>query len=183
MDTNFNLWLSVIVISVVGTLAHFLYDWTGKNRIIGLFAAVNESTWEHIKIALTPTFLWSLYDGYLYGENPSYWSAKFSSLLVLVLFIPLAFKLYLKIFKKDILAFDIIIFYAAIILSQLIFYSLLAIDKIALSYFGCIGTFILFGCYMTLTLEPIKNELFLDPITNRYGFRAHSNPFKRKKKK
>lgn len=183
MNCVFNFWLGVIVISVVGTLAHFLYDWTGKNKIIGLFAAVNESTWEHIKIALTPTFLWSLYDGFIYGENPSYWSAKLTSLVALTVFIPLAFKLYIKIFKKDILVLDIIIFYTAIILSQLVFYGMLNVDRGVLSYFGCIGVFIFFGCYMTLTLEPIKNSLFLDPITNRYGFRAHSSPFKHKKSK
>lgn len=49
------MWLAFIVISVVGTLFHFLYDWSNHNKIVGLFAAVNESTWEHIKIALTPT--------------------------------------------------------------------------------------------------------------------------------
>ena len=63
------MWLGFVIISVVGTLAHFLYDFSHHNKIVGLFAAVNESTWEHIKIALTPTFLWSLYDGYLYGAN------------------------------------------------------------------------------------------------------------------
>ena len=45
--------ISVIIISIVGTLSHFLYDISNHNRIVGLFSAVNESTWEHIKIALT----------------------------------------------------------------------------------------------------------------------------------
>lgn len=185
MDTTFNLWLGVVVISVVGTIAHFLYDWTGKNHIIGLFAAVNESTWEHIKIALTPTILWSLYDGFLYGENRNYYFAKLISLLVLVVFIPFAFYTYKKFAKKDLLVLDILIFYIAIILSQLSFYALISLPSLGrlLAYFSCLGLFIFFGCYMTLTLEPLKNFLFLDPITNRYGFRAHSNPFKRKKKK
>ena len=185
MDTTFYLWLGVIVISTVGTIAHFLYDWTGKNHIIGLFAAVNESTWEHIKIALTPTILWSLYDGYLYGENRNYYFAKLISLLALVIIIPLLFYGYKKIAKKDILILDIAIFYIAIILSQLTFYAILnlaPLDRLV-AYLSCIGLFIFFGCYMTLTLEPLRNFLFLDPITNRYGFRAHSNPFKRKKKK
>ena len=185
MDTTFNLWLGVIVISVVGTIAHFLYDWAHENKIIGLFAAVNESTWEHIKIALTPTILWSLYDGYLYGENENYYLAKLLSLLVLILSIPLMFYSYKKIAKKDILILDIAIFYIAIILSQLTFYAILSLNPLnhIFAYLSCIGLFIFFGCYMTLTLEPLKNFLFLDPITNRYGFKAHSNPFKRKKKK
>ena len=185
MDNTFNLWLGVIIISAIGTIAHFLYDWTHQNHIIGLFAAVNESTWEHIKIALTPTFLWSLYDGYLYGNNPNYYFAKLVSLLILVFFIPLVFYSYKKITKKPLLPLDILTFYTAIILSQLSFYAIINSCPLPhfFTYLSCIGLFIFFGCYMTLTLEPIKNIIFRDPITNRYGFRAHSNPFKHKKSK
>ena len=185
MDETLNFWLGVIVISIIGTIAHFFYEWTNHNRIVGLFAAVNESTWEHIKIALTPTFLWGLYDGFIYGENPNYYLAKLVSLLTLTLFIPVAFYAYKSIAKKDLLFLDITIFYIAIILSQLIFYALLNLPPVnhLLIYLSCISLFIFFGCYMTLTLEPLRNFIFLDPITNRYGFRAHSNPFKRKKQK
>lgn len=49
--------VSIIIISIFDTLAHFMYDMSNHNKIIGLFSAVNESTWEHIKIALTPTLL------------------------------------------------------------------------------------------------------------------------------
>ncbi|MBR3230866.1 hypothetical protein IKF73_02475 [Candidatus Saccharibacteria bacterium] len=185
MDNTFNLWLGVIVIAAIGTIAHFLYDWTHQNKIIGLFAAVNESTWEHIKIALTPTLLWGLYDGYLYGPNPNYYLAKLASLLVLVFFIPAVFYSYQKISKRPLLLLDVITFYLAIILSQLSFYAIIELDPTnhLASYLSCIGLFIFFGCYMTLTLEPLRTTIFRDPITNRYGFRAHSNLFKRKKQK
>ena len=68
--------ISFLVISIVGTLLHFVYEWSNHNKIVSLFAAVNESTWEHIKIALTPMFLWGLYDGYVYGFSPNYFLAK-----------------------------------------------------------------------------------------------------------
>ncbi len=64
MDQTLFTWLSVIVIFAIGTLSHFLYDWSHENKILGLFTAVNESTWEHVKIAITPTLLWSLVDGF-----------------------------------------------------------------------------------------------------------------------
>ena len=97
------MWLSFIVISVVGTLFHFLYDWSNHNKIIGLFAAVNESTWEHIKIALTPTLLWGVIDGLLYGMNPNYFLAKSMSLLAMIFLIPILFYLYSAILKKHVL--------------------------------------------------------------------------------
>ena len=177
MDYTFNFWLGVIVISAIGTLAHFFYDWTGKNKIVGLFSAVNESTWEHVKIALTATFLWCLYDGFFYGAFPNYFLAKLASLLSLVILIPLIFYSYKAIAKKDILLIDIAEFYLSILLSQVVFYVLLTLPALPFfaNFLSCIGLFIFFGCYMTLTLEPLKNFLFLDPITGKYGFYAHRN--------
>ena len=34
----------------VGTLLHFVYEWTGGDPLIAAFCAVNESTWEHMKL-------------------------------------------------------------------------------------------------------------------------------------
>lgn len=185
MDNVFNFWLGVIIISIAGTLAHFLYEWSHHNKILGLFTAVNESTWEHIKIALTPTIIWSLYDGFIYGSNPNYFYAKLLSLIVLVAFIPCVFYAYQKISSKPILFIDIATFYIAITLSQLTFYSILNLPAISylFQFFSCVGLFIFFGCYMTLTLAPIKSIVFKDPITGKYGYRAHTHPFKIIKKK
>ena len=86
MDQTLFLWLSVVIIFSLGTLAHFLYDLSHENKILGLFTAVNESTWEHVKIAITPTLLWSLIDGFFYGEDPNYFTAKLTSLTILAFF-------------------------------------------------------------------------------------------------
>lgn len=174
----------MIVISLAGTLAHFLYEWSHHNRILGLFTAVNESTWEHIKIALTPSLIWSLYDGFFYGFYPNYFCAKLISLIILVVFIPAAFYSYKKITKKPILLIDITTFYIAIVLSQLAFYLILNLPPMfyVFQFLSCIGLFVFFGCYMTLTLAPLKTFIFKDPITGKYGFRAHTHPFKSSKK-
>ena len=179
--------IAIVVISLVGTLAHFLYDISKHNKIIGLFTAVNESTWEHIKIALTPTLLWSLVDGFLYGQMPNYFLAKLVSLVVPVVVIPMIFYSYRSFVKKSILVIDILMFYVAIALSQLAMMWILEMPAIPFwaQYLACIGVFMFFGAYMLMTLLPPKMFIFLDPITNRYGFKAHSdkfNPFKKKKK-
>ena len=175
MDQVFSFWFGVAVISVIGTIAHFLYDWSNHNKIVGLFAAVNESTWEHIKIALTPTLLYSLYDGYIYGTYKSYFFAKLISLLLVIILIPLIYYLYNLILKKDLFFINILIFYFTIFISQLVFYNLLKINNISFltQYISCILLFILFGCYLLLTLLPLEIELFKDPITNKYGFKGH----------
>ena len=183
MDIVFNFWLGVAVISIIGTLAHFVYDWTHHNKILGLFVAVNESVWEHIKIAITPTLLWSLYDGIIYGIYPNYFLGKFLSLLVLVVLMPTLFYLYEKFLKRDILFLNIAIFYISIMFSQLVFYVIICQSPISslAQYLSCLGTFVFFGAYMTLTLKPLNNIIFKDPITGKYGFRGHAHHLKIKK--
>lgn len=185
MDNVFIFWLSVVIIFIIGSLSHFLYDWTHHNRIAGLFSAVNESTWEHIKIALTAAFLWGFVDGFIYGPDPNYFPAKFISLLVITLIIPTIFYSYRLFSKKSILLVDIALFYIAILFGQLSFYGVLVAPDIPyiFQYLSCIGLFVFFGCYMTLTLEPLKTFLFKDPINGKYGFRAHTHILKAIKKK
>ena len=168
--------ISVVIISVVGTISHFLYDISKHNKFIGLFSAVNESTWEHIKIALTPTLLWSLVDGFIYGEEPNYFLAKFVSLLTVILLMPLLFYGYQIFTKKDVVKFDILIFYIVIISSQLAFYFIINASSIdfIFSYLSCAGIFILFGGYLIHTTLPAKSFIFKDPISKKYGFRGHA---------
>ena len=169
------MWISFIIIYLVMTKCHFLYNWTNHNKFIGLFAAVNESTWEHIKIALTPTLLWGLIDGFLYGANTNYFLAKSLSLLIMIIVIPILFYLYSYLLKKHILIIDILIFYIAIFLGQFFFYFILESLPISymLNYLGTVLLFVIFGFYMIATLLPLKNFLFKDPITKKYGVKAH----------
>lgn len=169
--------LGILFVSILGTILHFMYDWSNHNKFVSIFAAVNESTWEHIKIALTPSFIWMLYDGAKYGLNPNYFVAKTTSLLVIIILIPLLFYLYQLFTKKTILAVDIIIFYVAIIVSNLLFNYIICLNPVSffITYFAVIILFVIFGFFMVVTLMPIKSFMFKDPITNKYGVKGHSH--------
>ena len=54
-----SLWM-IIPLGLIGSLLHFVFDWTKHNRFVAVFAAVNESYWEHIKIAVWPVMLLQL---------------------------------------------------------------------------------------------------------------------------
>ena len=177
--------VSVIAISVIGTLSHFLYDISNHNKVIGLFSAVNESTWEHIKIALTPIFLWGIIDGFLYGDLPNYFLAKFVSILIIIILMPLLFYGHKAIIKKDLFVLDILSFYIVIFASQYSFYLVKNLDALGFiyNYLALIGIFLLFGGYMIHTLMPAKSFIFKDPITSKYGYKAHSEQYSIKKNK
>ena len=42
--------------AAVGALLHFTYDWSGGTVLAAAFSAVNESTWEHMKLLFFPVF-------------------------------------------------------------------------------------------------------------------------------
>ena len=52
-------WAGFFTAAVLGTLGHFAYDWSGKSLPVGAFCAVNESTWEHMKLLFFPVLLFT----------------------------------------------------------------------------------------------------------------------------
>ena len=125
-----NFILGFIIIGALGTLGHFAYALSGKNTVLGYFTPVNESTWEHMKICLTPTFIWSLVDGYIYGMEANYFLAKFGSFMAIIILIPLLFYGYKFIFKKHNHITNVLIFFISIICSQFLFSYLISIEPI-----------------------------------------------------
>ena len=88
-------YVGIIVIFLTGALLHFTYEMSEHNKCVAVFSAVNESTWEHIKIAMTPTIIWSIYEIIKYGFNGNFLVAKSLCLLTLIIVIPI-----LHIFKN-----------------------------------------------------------------------------------
>lgn len=170
------LYIGMITIAIVGTLLHFLYEISGHNKFVAIFAAVNESTWEHIKICMTPTILWGLYDGYIYGTSTNYFVAKSLSLLTIILLIPSLFYTYTSFTKKAILWIDVICFYLVVICSQFIFDYFVNLDSLPFicSYLSCILLFAEVSSYMFLTFNPLKHFIFEDPISHKYGLSGHT---------
>ena len=61
-DRKWRTWevLGLIFVLAAGNLLHFVYDWSGQSPVVGALAAVNESTWEHMKLLTTPWVLWRI---------------------------------------------------------------------------------------------------------------------------
>ena len=171
------MYIGMIIIAIVGTLLHFLYELSHHNRFVALFAAVNESTWEHIKICMTPTIIWSLYDGFVYGMNPNYLIAKSLSFLTIILLIPALFYTYTYFTKKSNLVIDVICFYIVVVTSQFIFYYFISSEGLPFifTYLSVILLVIEITAYMIFTYVPLKNFIFEDPITHKYGLFGHSH--------
>ena len=170
------IYIGIIFIAIIGTLLHFTYELSHHNKFIAIFSAVNESTWEHIKICMTATIIWTLYDGYVYGMDGNFFIGKSLSLLSIILLIPILFYTYTAFTKKAILFIDVICFYITVIVSQIVFYYFINIDILPFiyTYISCILLFLELGSYMFLTFNPLKHFVFEDPISHKYGLKGHT---------
>lgn len=121
-----------IFVSILGTLCHFLYDWSGQNPIVGLFCAVNESTWEHMKLLFFPMLV---YYAFTYKKlettYPLITSTSLLSILIGTWLIPILFYSYSGILGFHLAFFDILTFYVSVFVAFLYFYLLTRDYKIS----------------------------------------------------
>lgn len=167
--------IETIVITIVGCLLHFTYGWSHQNKLVAVFSAVNESTWEHIKLALSGIFVCMLGDVWFLGDNENYWLARSASFVVPVIVIPAIFYGYNFCVKHTILPVDIGMFVVAAFLSSLAFELILQAPSIGFwgGLLSMIISVIIIALYLLLTKFPFHNFLFEDPITHDYGYDGH----------
>ena len=164
----------ITVISIIlGTILHFTYNLSGENNFIGSFSAVNESVWEHLKLAFFPMLILGIIE-YFFVKNISnnYIEAKTIGIFLAISFIVVAFFTYTGILGVDILILDILIFITSIILGETISYKLMKRENESNNktkvLAGIILIFLLFS-FIICTFNPPKVNLFRDPITKTYG--------------
>lgn len=162
-----------IFTGVVGTLLHFLFDWTGGSVFAALFSAVNESIWEHMKLLYYPMLAFSLIEYRFWGkEMGNFWCVKLLGLLLGLSLIPALYYTYTGILGINADWFNIAIFFIA---AAAAFY---AETKLWQQGFSCplggkqsFGIILLVGvAFVGLTFLPPRIPLFRDPQTGSYGF-------------
>ncbi len=124
-----NFIIAFIVISIAGTLGHFVYEWT-NNTFLGYFFPVSESTWEHLKLLFFPTVIFSIIEYFIIKDNvKGYWPSVVISIIVGLMTILSLFYTYSGVLGFTIDGFNIAIYYIAV-LFMLIIKSLLILSGI-----------------------------------------------------
>lgn len=82
------------VTSILGTLLHFLYEWSGGSVWVAPFSGVNESTWEHMKLLFWPMFIFAVIQSFFFRSYPNFWCAKLRGTLLGLALIPVLFYTY-----------------------------------------------------------------------------------------
>lgn len=158
---------------VFGTILHFLYDWTKESVIVSPFSAVNESTWEHMKILFFPMFIFSFIECFMFCNTyDSFWCVKVIGILTGLILIPVFFYTYLGIFGKSTAWFNILIFFISAAAAYLLETILLKRAVCSSLQSVCVVLLcVLAVMFAVFTFYPPKIPLFQDPISGTYGIK------------
>lgn len=165
--------ISTIFIMIVGTLLHFTFGWSNNNPLVGTFSAVNESTWEHLKLVFFPMLVAGIVEYFaLRGKTKNMIQAKAVAIVFAICFIIVFFYTYTGIIGTNFFILDILSFLLSIIIGEWIAYKIIinkSLYENKNKIFAIIILTILLISFMLFTFNPPKINLFKDPITNEYG--------------
>ena len=175
MKSDLSLWqFGGFTLSFIGgSLLHFLYNWTNKSIFVAPFSAVNESTWEHMKLLFFPMFIFAVIQSFFFKDFENFWAVKLTGILTGLILIPVLFYTLSGIFGKYPDWINIAIFFISAAVSYIIETHLLKFgfrtgipNIFSLIIIITIG--ILFAVFTFLTPQL---PIFKDPLTSTYGLK------------
>lgn len=155
---------------ILGVLLHFSYNLSGDNLFVASFSAVNESTWEHLKLVFFPFFLNTIIGLIFYKKSiPNFICAKLKGLLFAICFIVIFFYTYTGILGTNIAILDISFFFVSVILGEFLTYQYIIKKHKSNKFFSAFLFLLLLVFFISFTFYPPKINLFKDPVSNSYG--------------
>jgi len=162
--------ISTLFILTLGVILHFVFEWTNNNVFIGIFSAINESIWEHLKILFFPILI-TIVIGHFYFKNdiPNYLCIKTKGLLLALAFIVVFYYTYSGILGTHIAIIDICSFVFTTILCEYYTYKKIKLNTPCNNTIAVIILLILVICFTIFTFNPPHIGIFKDPSTGLYG--------------
>lgn len=168
------IFISSIIIFLMGALFHFAYQFLGNNFIVGLITPINESIGEHLKLAIFPIFIWWLI--YYLVEKKNYsldkgkWFLGCSVSMIVSIFIILGISYFVRYgLDKESIIIDIMSLYIALVFGQFTGYHIYNFSKLKKNYFSVTMISIIIISFIILTITPPKLPLFEDAKNHTYG--------------
>jgi hypothetical protein len=154
-----------------GTLLHFLYGWTNQSIFVAPFSAVNESTWEHMKLLYFPLLIFALIQRRYFEEYENFWCVKLIGIVAGLILIPALFYTYNGAIGKSPDWLNISIFFISAAVSFLLETRIFQKNEMRckrprLSFFIICLIGVLF---VVFTFATPQIPLFQDPLSGTYG--------------
>ncbi len=175
MDIHSLFIISFLFLAIFGSLLHFTHAWFKKGILLHIFSALNESTWEHMKLLIAPTIFIGIFQYLVLREN---FTNIFNSLLILLIIelltIPLLYEPLRILIKKVPFPITILIFILSILFGLTAEYLMLNKGILFLPEpVSLVLIFIIVIKFGIFSYYPPKIFIFKDPTTGRYGDVKH----------
>ncbi len=173
MKKDISLWqyTGFVFTAVFGTLLHFLYDWTGGSLLTAPFSAVNESTWEHMKLLYFPMLAFALIQSHFFRARRDFWCVKLAGILTGLALIPILFYTLGGVFGGTPDWLNIAIFFISAAIAFLVEARLFKGDGLPCrAPFLAVAIIVLIGIlFVVFTFWTPQIPLFRDPLSGSYG--------------
>ena len=160
---------------IAGTLLHFVYQWANGAWWASILGAVNESTWEHLKMLFWPMVLFGTIEYFFWGwKKTNFIPVKVLSIVIGMLVIIVLFYTYTGILGKNLFIPNILTFILGIVSAAFVSCKLLQTDKLSGTtafWAGWITLILLIAAFVFFTWSPPAIGLFKDPVSGEYGIK------------
>ena len=164
------MWIQAVIIGLIGSALHFVFELTRYNRFVGRFTPVNESTWEHLKLVYFPFMLLMFFNLYDTDDISKLVSSYLWGTLLAMVIIPLIFYFYQIFTHRSVLLFDITLYFIAVFAGQFAQVYLYQEEVLLLPIWSSTSAlFIILIMFMLWTYYPPRNFLFQHPQGKTYG--------------
>jgi hypothetical protein len=165
--------IGIILIIGFGTTLHFWFEWTGYWRPMALIAAVNESTWEHFKMAFWPGLIFAIIEfPFLKKEVNNFLLAKALGLFTMPIVTMVLFYGYTALTGHHYLWADVIVFILSVVSGQLVSLKILTTPKPfnpAIKPLAAAALVVMILAFSLFSYYPLENFLFEHPEGGGYG--------------
>lgn len=153
--------LGFVFAIIIGTVGYFLYEKSNYNKVIGFLFSKDESTWEHMKLGITPIILWTIIELFTYNFNNLFF-AKFVSIITFLLSLYILYYGYKKVIKRNILFLDILVFYISLFLATVVSINILMNMGygVLLNFLGFVGIIFILYLYKKFSKDKFDLSIF-----------------------
>lgn len=160
---------SIFSVCVLGILFHFAYELLGEGKILGVIFPINESIFEHLKLALYPYIFWFMLTYFVYKKKLNIEFKKWFVLMVFaiihsIFFIMALYYIYTGALGLSSTLFDILIYFISISYTQFKIAHIYENYPINKTYFviAVIILIILLLLFTIFTFSPPNIPIFID---------------------
>ena len=160
---------AAVACTLLGTLLHFAYDFSGQNFVVGLFSAINESTWEHLKLLFMPFLLTLVVENIVYGRFFSnFLFAKLVGILSGMMVIVSGFYTYTGVIGRNIDFVNIALFVVGVLVAYGVALFMMLIHNRkkydgVLEMISGVALVVLCALFFIFTYYPPSIGIFIEP--------------------